>query len=122
MTTAAKILLSGIVLCHAGCTTMKPVEVPPEELRQMILTKDLLPPGETARIATDDGEVRTLRIVEVDSEARVIRGRSATVDVDEVIAVEINELSVGKTAVLAGTSYLVLWGLAIALSGAVLLP
>jgi len=110
-----------VVLCLAGCTTMKPVEMPPAELHEKILAENVLPAGESVRVVTADGQIRKFRVVEVDTDERVIRGKDVSVDVDQVVAVETTEFSLGKTAALAGGSYLILGLIAIAIAPALLL-
>ena len=117
----ADYLLPLAALCLTGCTAMTPVEMPPEELRQMILTENVLPPGETARVVTEDGKVQKFRVVEVDTATQTIRGKDVIIDVDDVVAVETREFSMGKTAVLATGTYFGLYLLVGAIGGAFLL-
>ena len=98
----------------AGCTSMKPVEMPPAELHEKILSENILHAGESVRVVTADGQIRKLLVIEVDTDERVIHGKDVSIDVDQVVAVETREFSLGKTAALAGGSYLLFLMIAIA--------
>jgi hypothetical protein len=69
-----------VLVC--ACTTMRPIEAPPAEVQRIIIEEN--------------------EIVAVDLDARLVHGKNVSVPIDEVVAVETREVSVGKTAALAG--------------------
>jgi len=72
----------------------------------MILAGEIPLVGESIKVVTSDGQSHQYRVTEVDTEDRMIRGKKLTVPVDDVVAIETKEFSIGKTALLAGSSYL----------------
>ena len=105
----------------SGCSTLEPVEMPAEDLQRMILDGELSLEGESVRLVTRDGRTHKYRVTEVDEDARLIRGKDAAVSVNDVVAIETREFSLGKTALLAGGSYAILGLLALALGPALVL-
>jgi hemin uptake protein HemP len=104
-----------------ACSTSKPIELPPATVQQMILDQEILQPGEKVKLITADGQRYDFRVTRVDTEQRVILGGSQSVPIDEVVALETKEFSLGKTALLAAGSYGVLALIAIAIAPALIL-
>lgn len=100
---------------------MQPVDATPEEVQRMILSENILPPGEHVKVVTIDEVVHEFRVQEVDTGNRVIIGKDQTIPVDEVIGVETSEFSIGKTALLAGGTYGALALILIAIAPALVL-
>lgn len=92
----------------SACTTLQPVEMPAADVQRMILSGDLALVGESIKVVTADGKSHQYRVTEVDTEKRLIRGKTMAVPVDEVVAIETKKISIGKTALLAGSSYLLI--------------
>ena len=109
------------ITCLGACSNMTAIEASPEEVQQKIMSENILPPGETARIVTSSGTTHKFRVVEVDTEEGMIRGKKAVVPIDDVVAVETKEFSLGKTALLTGATYGVLAIVAIAMAPVFLL-
>jgi hypothetical protein len=99
----AVLLLS--LLLGAGCTTLKPVDASPDELRQAISTGELLRRGDGVRIATADGSAETFRVTRVDIEAGVVRGRDVEIPIEDIVAVDRRVIGPAKTA---GVAYIAL--------------
>lgn len=108
-------------LCLSACSTLEPIEMRPVDLQTMILSGELPLEGESIKVVTVDGKSRQYRVTEVDLEDRRIRGEKVSVAIDDVVAIETSEFSMGKTALLAGGSYLLLALLALAIGPAFLL-
>jgi hypothetical protein len=117
MRRVALVVLAMAVSC-AGCTTLRPVPGTPEELRTRINSGELLKPGDRVIIVTKDQN--THRFVVTGVAAGVIAGRTDSVPVAEVAALEKPGPDAGKTAELVGGILLglVLVGSAIALGSA----
>ena len=116
-----RLLLLAISLWLSACTTLEPVEMPAADVQRMILSGEVPLVGESIKVVTSDGKSHQYRVIEVDDEERVIRGKSVTVPIDEVVAIETREFSIGKTALLAGSSYVILALIAIAVGPVFLL-
>jgi hypothetical protein len=96
------IILTATVVLVCACTTMRPIEAPPAEVQRIIIEENVLKVGERVKLVTEDGTVHQFKIVAVDLDARLVHGKNVSVPIDEVVAVETREVSVGKTAALAG--------------------
>jgi hypothetical protein len=105
----------------SACTTLEPVEMPATEVQRMILSGEIPLAGESIKVVTVDGKSYQYRVTEVDTEKRLIRGKEKYVPIDDVVAIETREFSLGKTALLAGGSYVFLALLAIAVGPVLLL-
>ena len=89
-----------LILLATGCSTLKPVEMTPQQLQQRISAGELISVGDTVKIATSKGEVHNFEVTDITDEQ--IRGDDIDIPIDEVVAVETREFSAGKTAALAG--------------------
>ena len=117
--TVILVLVAAVLL--PACSTLKPVEMPAEDVQRMILSGEIPLAGESIKVVTRDGKTHKYRVVDVDVDSRLIRGREDTVAIDDVVAIETKKFSVGKTALVAGSSYLLLGLLALAAAPAFLL-
>lgn len=113
-------LLFVLVLLPA-CTTLEHVEMPAAELQRRILSGELPLEGEFIKVATADGKSHRYRVTEVDRDKRVLLGGEDIVPIDDILAIETREFSLGKTALLAGSSYVLLGLIALAAAPAFLL-
>ena len=83
-----------------GCTSLQPIEAPPDELQDRIRQEQIVEVGDRVRIFTEDGKEHQFRVTSID--ANHISGESVTIPVDSIIALETREISIGKTTLLAG--------------------
>ena len=113
----ALVVLAMVIGC-AGCTTLRPVAGTPEELRARINSGQLLKPGERVNIVTADQNVHRFVVTGVAN--GVIAGRTDSVPVGQVVALEKPAPDTGKTVQLVGGILLgvILIGSAIALGSA----
>lgn len=110
------------LLANSACTTLQPTEASPEQLQRLILSENLLKPGQRVRLVTNDEAEHQFRIAEVDLEREVVTGDDEAVLISEIVAVETREVSVGRTALLTGgLAYGGLFLIAIALAPALIL-
>jgi uncharacterized Zn finger protein len=103
-----------VIISQVGCSNVKTIDVPPEALHERIRQGDLIKVSDSVRIVTvDEKEYRFVvtgittdeihgKVVKVSTEADEIREEAVTIPIDSVVAVKTQELSVGKTALLAG--------------------
>jgi hypothetical protein len=78
-----------LIICVTGCTTMRPIDGSPTELRQLISSGELLKPGERVRIVTADDKAHRFAITKV--EAGLIAGPKESIPVDRVMYLEKRE-------------------------------
>lgn len=116
-----KLPLLVISIYLSACSTLEPVEMSAADLQSMILSGELPLEGESIKIVTSDGKSQQYRVTEVDAADRQIRGEKVSVSIDDVVAIETSEFSLGKTALLAGGSYVFLVLLAISAGPALIL-
>jgi hypothetical protein len=97
-----QVILAIVVLLSCACTTLQPTAASPEELQHMITQENLLEPGDRVRLVTAEGAVFKFRVREIDLENGRVVGPKASVSIQDIVAVETREVSIGKTAVLTG--------------------
>lgn len=119
--TRAMFTLLALTLGTSACTTLTPVEMPPEQVQQKILHEDILVPGKRAKIVTADGRVRSVTVLGVSADQGIIETKEEPVVVADIVALETREFSIGKTTLLAAGAYTYLALLAVALGPALVL-
>lgn len=98
------ILIIVIALATSGCTTLKPVEMSPEELQQRIAAGEIIEVGERVKVVAKDGKVYEFKVTEVTADQ--ISGKDVEISVADIIAIETREFSGGKTtALVAGGTF-----------------
>jgi hypothetical protein len=97
-----QVILAIVVLLSCACTTLQPTAASPEELQHMITQENLLEPGDRVRLVTAEGVVYKFRVREIDLGNGMVVGAKASVPIQDIVAVETREVSIGKTAVLTG--------------------
>lgn len=115
------VVLLALLCTVAACTTLKPIEMSPEVLQQKIVSDNILQSGKRAKVVTSDGRIQKIRVKRVDAEAGVVETDKEDVQIDDIVAIETRDFSMGKTALLAAGSYTVLGLIALAVGPALLL-
>ena len=87
-------------LVASGCTTLKPVEMSPEQLHGRISTGEVIQVGDTVKIATADGEKYKFKVTSITADH--VSGKDIEIPIPDILAVQTREFSGGKTAALAG--------------------
>ena len=108
------------ILLMAACSTVKPIEMTPEQVQQKISAGEIVAVGDKVRVATSDGEVYNFKVTALTTQQ--IMGDEIKIPIDEVVAIGTREFSAGKTTALAGGT-VVLWAIivAVALGGSLAL-
>ena len=115
-----KIILPIIVLfAVCGCSTLKTVDMSPEQLRDQISRGEIVKAGDSVRIVTIDGETYKFRVTAITSDQ--ISGKDTTVPIANIVALETRVFSGGKTAALTAGSVVLLYVIAAAAASAALL-
>ena len=96
------ILVLILVLLSCACTTLRPTEASPADLQRMITQENLFKSGDRVKLVTADGRVHKFRVTQIDVDNGLVIGKQQSVQIADIIAVETREVSVGKTAALAG--------------------
>lgn len=110
------VVLLTLALLSTSCTALKTTEAPPEEVHRLIMTEDILKPGDEVKIVTTDGVVHEFRVARIDRERGLVVGDGGEIPIVDIVALETREISVGRTALLAGgVAYVVLALLALVL-------
>jgi len=113
------VVLLTLALLSSSCTTLKTKEATPEEVQRLILTEDILKPGDEVKIVTTDGVAHEFVVSRVDRERGLVVGNGDEIPIVDIAALETRELSVGRTVLLAGgVAYVVLALLTLAVIGA----
>ena len=115
-----KIILPIVVLfAVCGCSTLKPVDMSPEQLHDQIFKAEIVHAGDKVRIVTFDGETYKFRVTSITSDQ--ISGEDTTVPIANIVTLEIREFSGGKTAAVSAGSVVLIIGIASAVAAASLL-
>lgn len=102
-----------VALLSGGCTTLKPSQLPPEQLRAEIRNGSILQVGDEASIVTDDGAEHILTVTALETDAIVGNlegGAQVTIPIDDVLAVRTQETDGVRTALAAVGGYVIVWG------------
>ena len=102
-----------VMLLVSGCSTVKPVEMTPDQVQQKVSAGELIAVGDKVRVATSTGEVYDFKVTAVTNQQ--ILGDGIQIPIEDVVAIETREFSVGKTAALAGGTVL-LWAVIVAVA------
>jgi hypothetical protein len=87
------------ILVASGCTTLKPVEMSPEQLHARISAGEIIEVGDTVKIVTADGTIRKFKVSTITADR--ITGKDIELPIADIIAIETREFSGGKTTALA---------------------
>jgi len=118
-------IISILVIMHLiGCTTLKPIEAGPNELQDKIRHENIVNIHDWVRVYTEDGKEYQFQITAIDEKYirgdDVAHGNGVSVPVDSIVALESQEISIGKTSLLVGTG-IATWVLIIIIVGPILL-
>ena len=90
------------ILSNVACTTLEPVDVQADDLQQQIRAGTLVSAGDRVRLVTADETVHKFRVTEVNLDEDTVTGRNTGVPIGDIVALETQEVSVGRTALLTG--------------------
>ena len=102
-----------VALLSGGCTTLKPNQLPPEQLRAEIRNGSILQVGDDASIVTEDGDEHILTVTALEVDAIVGNlegGAQVTIPIDDVLAVRTQQVDGARTALAAVGGYVIVWG------------
>lgn len=93
-------LLGVVLLGVAGCTALRTINGPPEQLRRDVAAGALLKAGDRVEVVTRDGRVHELVVTGIANGEIVARGES--VPIDQLVTISKREFAVGPTAAVVG--------------------
>jgi hypothetical protein len=79
-----------LIIYVTGCATLRPIDGSPAELRQSIISGELLKVGDHVRVVTADDKAHRFAITKV--QAGLIVGPNESVPVDEVMSIEVEKV------------------------------
>lgn len=77
----------------------------PQELRQQIRTSGLIKPDDNVELVLESGKRIVMLVTFVDD--KIVQSDNESIEIDQIIAIEKSELSVGQMALFAGDTYVV---------------
>jgi len=95
-----RLAVSVLILCLAGCTTLRPVGGTPCELQQRIVSGAVLKRGDHVVILTSDGRAHEFNVVSVSASS--IDGRHESIPMDQIASVQKREMNGELTAMTVG--------------------
>ena len=108
-----------LVLYVTGCSSMQPVEMSQEELRESITAGEVFAEGKNARIFTEDETEHRIKVREVTDD--MVIGEQTEVPIEEIVAVETKQFSGGRTLLLGAAYVGVMYFIALAVAPAAIL-
>ncbi len=98
-----------VLLVGSGCTSMRAVEMSPEQLQQKVAAGEVIEVGDSVQIATTDGKTHKFKVSAVTAD--LVSGKDIEIPVGDILAVKTREFSGGKTTALtaggAGLIYII---------------
>src|SRR5450755_2575998 len=93
-------LSTAVLVSCAGCTTLRPIEGNPANLRQRINSGELLKTGDRVLVVTTDQKTHRFTVRSVGADR--IDGPSESIPIEQISALEKRQFSRGKTIALIG--------------------
>ena len=81
-----RFIIAILIVCIAGCTTLRPVAGVRADLEQRIASGELLTPGDRVKIRTADDKVHRFTVTSIDP--KVIYGKRESVPIDQIVSIE----------------------------------
>ena len=89
-----------------GCTTLKPVELSPDQLQDRLPVGEIIQVGDSVEITTAAGNQHKFKVTSITNTH--VAGKNVEVPIADIVAVGTRETSVVKTLALVGGSVLAL--------------
>jgi hypothetical protein len=92
------------ILMVTGCTTLKPVELSPDQLQDRLPAGEIIQVGDSVEITTADGNQHKFKVTSITNGH--VAGKDVEVPIADIVAVGKRETSMVKTLALVGGSVL----------------
>jgi len=87
-----------VLLVASACTSMKAVEMSPEQLQQKVSAGEIIKVGDSVQITTSDGRTDKFKVTAITAD--LVSGKNIQIPVTDILAVQTREFSGGKTTAL----------------------
>ena len=95
-------MMTVFAILIGGCASLKPVNLPPGEVREQVRAGQTARPGERVSVTTEDGRTHEFKVVQVTDGS--VRGDDAEVPIDTIVRVRTMQPDPVRTALaVAGT-------------------
>jgi hypothetical protein len=104
-----KSILIVVIIHLIGCTSLQPIETGPDELHYKIRHENVVNIHDWVRVITEDEKEYRFQVTAIDEQ--VIRGDDVvnnivvSVPIDNIVALETQDFSIGKTSLLVGSTF-----------------
>jgi hypothetical protein len=95
-----------VILMVTGCTTLKPVELSPDQLQDRLPAGEIIQVGDSVVLTTADGNQHKFKVTSITN--NYVAGKNVEVSIADIVAVGKRETSMVKTYLLVGGSVLAL--------------
>ena len=93
------LLLTVLLIC-TGCTTLRPIDGSPADLRQRLSAGELLKPGDRVLVITTDQKEHRFTVKSIGAD--VIEAPSESIPIEKIYFLQKRQFSRGKTIALVG--------------------
>jgi hypothetical protein len=93
------LLLTVLLIC-TGCTTLRPIDGSPADLRQRLSAGELLKPGDRVLVITTDQKEHRFTVKSIGAD--VIEAPSESIPIEQIYFLQKRQFSRGKTIALVG--------------------
>ncbi len=91
-----------VMFLVVGCSTMKPIDMPPEQVQQKISAGEVLGVGDAVKLTTKDNEVHEFKVTSLTD--KQVLGENIEIAIDDIVAIETKQFSAGRTAAAAAAA------------------
>ena len=78
-------MMTVLTILIGGSASLKPVDLPPGEVREQVRAGQIARPGQRVSVTTEDGRTHEFEVVQVDDGS--VRGDAADVPIDTIVSV-----------------------------------
>ncbi len=89
-------LIATLAILLGGCSSLKPLDLTAEEVREQVRAGEIARPGERVSVTTEDGRTHEFKVVEVTDHA--VRGDDADVPIDTIVSLRTRQTDPARTA------------------------
>ena len=89
-------MMAVFVLLLGGCMSLKPVNLPRDEVREQVRAGKIVRAGQHVSITTEDGRSQKFEVVQVTD--RAIQGDGANVSIDSIVSVRTKRIDGTRSA------------------------
>ena len=92
-------MMTVFAMLIVGCTSLQPVDLPAEEVRDQVRAGQIARPGERVSVTTEDGRTHDFKVVQVANGS--VRGDAADVPIDTIVSVRTSQTDPVRTVLAA---------------------